>query len=442
MSMIQIDSRIWSSLYELRRYRLFPCLRSLDLVFHHASVPGSLDDYAYLLQTISPTLWTVVLSNIRAHHQDIVTTFISQLLQMKPQSLVNLSVEGHANFLNILPQSILTTLEIDTSAMGSSPKDILAIISRINTLRNLSIVTYAISELDNVSSDLFLGDATFWGRLQRLSVEGSLAQVSKLLGALESMDMLETLSLNISKPTWDQSEAQVRFFSNAAKHAPSVSTLFLRMNNSIRLYVLEHALVAWKSLSRLDIYVMCLQVGESLADSHYTWPFKEWSALENLSFWVNAWRTPTKLLDMVHTPLDLPEIASYSPALKNLVIQFMFPLAENTLVKMQSALDAAAANICSYEGAETPITFPRHGLNELGIGIWIPVHDPRWASPELARQYGAVLMPYLKLVFPMLAVDGVTLCVRPRTDDDRYEEDWLRSLSQMMGAPINPQNFI
>lgn len=428
-----------SLLEENQCFILFPGLQRLDISLRYICD----ENLPLIMLAISPQLSTVALSNIRTHHHEWIITF---LLSLYPESLCSLSLKGNLKFLRRLPVFLnLTSLSIDIEDISNASL-VLAAISCITTVRNLSVTldSHNLKETINGLQDkksLSFGKVKFWEGLHFLSLNGSMGQLSTLLVALKSLTGLSGLSLHVSTSKWSEIDhgpppiIHERFFRSLEKHSASVETFSLHVTHGIPWNLFDRALQgSWESAKHLEIDLARVEVECDWTEGYrrdgiygFDWLLKRrWPTLKTLKFFVGTWRSADghERPDIYLTPLDLPRITRACPELDALQLGISFPLKECILNEMEATLNVTANNILA------------HGLKSLQIQI-LPGYERPWApepsleSEDFQEKYGAIFMPYIRSVFPALHLRNLTFTksfYKSYVPSSTFVYDWLEEV--------------
>lgn len=410
-----VSSHIWSSLHELRRFRLFPSLQSVGAILH--TIP--FENLSCLLLVVSPTLSTVVLTALSPLNKAHAATFLSHLCSIKSWPLQDLTVKGDINAHFFRP---LQGFEIPKIAISMDLDKVLtkALHAAFNIakVQPHSLTLYfcdADNEVDYPPMSMDAPASTtrtpYNYKLKTLSVHGLPFQLSAFTDKIECAWVTE-LSFNFEYDTTLENSVaddwlQEQCFMNAAKHMPSVESCSITSNcqdfGKFPWRALDHV-EDWKYLKKLDIDALEIIIPPGDYDHSDRpgglWRFRRWNSLESLCIRTSNWtctRTPRDYsLDL--TPLDLPSIADCCPKLQELRIQVYFPLREEIISQIHLALNP------SCQPSPIPAAAP-HGLKRLhfsGITWEEEENGPYAIGPHIQIAHETILPDFLVSAFPDL----------------------------------------
>lgn len=405
---LRIASHIYFSLHELRRFRLFPALKSFTAPALDQLLP---DDLQILILVPSPTLSTIFLSGIDRVNETHITTFLNQLCGLNSKSLVNLTLWGKQteNCLLVLQQpTTLTHLSLCLNDLRDID-DLLVAISRNAGLIQLALDcrTAKDSRISKVASKKRMGSPpnTFFAEsLERMRTIGYMQSISVIMDTIvKHAPNMTALILEICLD--EESPQHFASFKQRLKdvrhHAASLESLaIINLLNPLCAFnwsTLE-GIDNWMSLKHLKIQIPVVTLEEDEAIDPLVWPFSSLNNLEALTFQVDTWiQHGLRLPDTNMTPLVLPQIAKCCPNMKYLRIYVPAELLvdEGVLANIEREL----ADIRATHQIPSPMFVP-HRLKRVTFLASRMPKEPRISTPNIPS--AVVVAEYLSVVFPNL----------------------------------------
>ncbi|KJA23098.1 hypothetical protein HYPSUDRAFT_40223 [Hypholoma sublateritium FD-334 SS-4] len=404
----RIASHIYFSLHELRRFRLFPALKSFTAPTLDQLLP---DDLQVLLLVPSPTLSTVSLSGIDRISEVYVTTFLNQLCGLNSKSLMNLTLWGKqtTNCLLVLQKSkTLSQLSLclnDIQDIGN----LLVAVSRNAGLVQLALDCRSAkdshSKLALKKPAIIAPPNTFVAeRLERIRTIGYMQSISAIVDAIikYAPNMVSLiLEICLDDSSSPHFAALKQCLKGVKKNAASLVFLTI-VNVHHPMYAFNWSTLEcidnWTSLRHLKVLIPVVGLESDESIDPLVWPFASLNSLEALTFQVDIWeQNGSKLPDTNVTVLTLPQIARCCPQLKYLRIYIPPKLLadDGVLDKMERELEDMRA---AHQNP-SPIFVP-HGLKKLSFLGSRSSKVPKAITPNISRAVGVA--EYLSLVFPNL----------------------------------------
>lgn len=404
---LRIASHIYFSLHELRRFRLFPALKSFTAPELEQLLP---DDLQVLLLLPSPTLSTVFLSGIDRISEVHVTTFLNQLCNLNSKPLENLTL------------------------WGKQTTNCLLVLQKFITLSHLSLCLNDIQDIENLLVTISRNAGLVQLALDCRSAKNTRPKITSKKPTVSLPNTFVAESLERMRTIGYMQSLSV-ITDTIVKYAPNMTSLFLEIClddkspqhfasfkqclNDVRknaAYLEQFTIVSlynplfafnwstlgcidnWTSLRHLKIQIPVVALEDHEPIDPLMWPFTSLNSLEALTFQVDSWmQHGSKLPDTNMTALVLPQIAKCCPKLRYLVIYIPGKLLvdDGVLDNMEHELEDIRA-----QQNPSPMLVP-HGLKKLTFSKARLSKVPKTSTPNIPR--AVVVAEYLSLVFPNLA---------------------------------------
>ena len=402
---LRIASHLYFSLHELRRFRLFPALKSFTAPALDQLLP---DDLQILLLVPSLTLSTIFLSGIDRVNETHVTTFLNQLCGLNSKSLVNLTLWGKqtANCLLVLQQpKTLSHLSLCLNDIRDID-DLLVAISRNAGLIQLALDCRSANDSrSKVASKSRKGSPpnTFVAEsLDRMRTIGYMQSISVIMDTIvKHAPNMTSLILEICLD--EESPQHFASFKQSLKdvrnHAASLESLALinLINPSCAFnWSTLEGIDNWMSLKHLKIQIPVVTLEDGEAIDPLLWPFSSLYNLEVLTFQVDTLiQNGSRLPDTNMTALVLPRIAKCCPNLKYLRIYIPPKLLVDEGVL--AGIERELADMRATHQNPLPMLVP-HKLKRLTFLASRLPKAQRVSTPNIPS--AVVVAEYLSVVFP------------------------------------------